>query len=172
MIVYPFSCWADTKRGQLKHSWLENQVRDLDGDTIVSFWKEGLWQDKIKMEFPQRLQHALELAERLAEGFSPAQLVDQLIPLSSLTLEQRQQLKLAIHQAYLEVSNITALVEPIRQCCHALQPEIEDLGRLWSIPFSTEGADDLRACWERFRGGHATTLHDLLEQLPRGVILP
>ncbi len=59
MIVYPFSCPAETLRGQLKHSWLENQVRDIDTDDIVSFWKDGEWADTVATVFFHRLQQTL-----------------------------------------------------------------------------------------------------------------
>lgn len=164
-------CEVNLLRGQLKHSWLENQVRDIDTDDIVSFWKDGEWLDTVGKIFPHRLQQTLELADRLVDGFSPAQLVGQLAPLGNLSDELRKKIKLTVHASYLAASHIASLEEPIRQCAQDLQPELNNLWELWKKPFSIECEFALRACWDNIRA-KGKALHEQLEKLPRGVVFP
>jgi hypothetical protein len=171
MIVYPFSCQAERLRGQLKHSWLENLVRDRKADTIVGFWKKGQWLDKVETIFPHYLQQTLKLADELVEGFSPDQLIDQLAPFKEFSDDLRGQVKKAVHDAYLEASNIAALAEPIRKCAKALEPELNRLKALWKMPYSPESEIAVRDCWENIQEKGAA-LREQLEKLPRGVILP
>ena len=171
MIVYPFACPAETLRGQLKHSWLENLVRDRKADAIVGFWKKGQWEDKVETIFPHYLQLTLKLADELGDGFSPAQLIDQLGPFKGFTDDLRNQIKKAIHEAYLKTSNISALAQPIRKCALDLEPELNKLRTLWKMPDSPESEIALRDCWEKIQKKGAA-LSEQLEKLPRGVILP
>jgi hypothetical protein len=174
MITTIYTCHANTLRGQLKHSWLENQVIANDDDDIASFWKDG-WVisgvDVVETMFPYYLSQTFKLADNLAEGFSPAQLIDQLGPFKEISDDLRGQVKKAIHEAYLEASNIAALAEPIRKCARDLEPELNKLRSLWKVPHSPEGEIEVRGCWEDIQEKGAA-LHEQLEKLPRGVILP
>ncbi len=164
-------CEVNTLRGQLKHTWLENQVRDNDADDIVTFWKDGDWVNEVETIFPQYLQLTLKLADELVDGFSPAQLIDQLGPFKEISADLRGQVRKAIHEAYLEASNITDLAEPIRKCARDLEPELNKLRTLWKMPHSPEGEIAVRDCWEDIQKKGAL-LHAQLEKLPRGVVLP
>lgn len=171
MIVLPFDCPANTLRGQLKHSWLENQVINNDADDVVSHWKDGDWSDKVDSVFPRRLQQTNELIDGLVEGFSPKQVVDQLAPLKSLPDELFNKVKSAIHEAYLNDSMITCLDVPLRECSIALQEELNKLKEIWHMPVTVDHEAELRQCWENVRD-KGKALHALLVKLPNGVVLP
>ncbi len=107
----------------------------------------------------------------MGDGFSPAQLVDQLAPLRRLPDDLQNEIKKAVHETYLATSYITSLEKSIRKCALALQPELNNLRKLWGKSFSPEYEVELRACWENIRK-KGEALRQELEKLPRGVILP
>jgi hypothetical protein len=91
-------CDANILRGQLKHSWLENEVLFFSPENIVSIWKRGEWAE-LERKYSARIEHALSLVENFVDGFSPAQLVDTLRPLACLSPQDKETIKAAAHAA-------------------------------------------------------------------------
>ncbi len=97
-IIIP--CEADITRGQLKHTWLENQLCSgkLDVDSVVRMWRKMSWQ-ALDQEFDIRVRQAVQLADDLENGFGPAQLVDRLTPFAGLSEGLKGRIKEAVHTA-------------------------------------------------------------------------
>ena len=158
-------------RPQLKHSWLENQVRNKDADDIVMLWQAQLWQDVLEINFPDRIQRAIVLAENLMTGFSPSQLVDVLSPLSSLPDPQKERLRVTLHEIYLARCPIESLAQQLHDAAKALEETLAKLRECWTLPPSAEAEQKVRASWQDFRED-AERLYKVLEKVPRGVVIP
>jgi hypothetical protein len=170
-MVRGIPCPANTLRDKLRHTWLENQIFFYNSDDVVSFWKDGDWSHTINLVYGEYIQQAIELADNLIDGFSPAQLVDELSLFRSLTEETRNKIKKAIHETYLATTNISSLEEPLRKAAIGMQTEIINLQILWGLPHVIDNERALRQCWERI-GSKGKPLHCLLGKLPKGVVLP
>lgn len=158
-------------RGQLKHTWLENQILRVNSDLIIARWKKGTWKETLESTFPRRIQQVFEMVDGFIDGFSPAQLVDNLFALSHLPDELRYKVKLAVHEVYLTTTNITSLQTPIRSSALALQEELTLLKKLWEMPHTLDVETSIRHCWNNMHV-KSKELHELLEGLPNGVVLP
>jgi len=163
-------CEMNTLRGQLKHSWLENQLCNKTADDVVFLWQQGGWL-ALEKEFDARIQDALRLADNLEDGFSPAQLIDSLTPFSSVDKTTKNILKQAVHASYLESSGISNLQAPLRKAATALGGAIQKLRELWLDRDTDQGEANLRRAWEDV-SLRAHTLLKIMEQLPKGVVLP
>ncbi|KAB2889240.1 MAG: hypothetical protein F9K32_13525 [Desulfobulbaceae bacterium] len=160
-------CPVNQLRGQLKHSWLENQVRDQRPATVINRRADKTWDRAILEIFPREIDRCRKLLKEMVEGFSPRQLVSQLMPLRQLTAEDRQQIEAAVHTIYLERTGIEALVPELDKAIAALESELTQLQEAWKT-----GDDEmLTAVWENFQKT-ATPLLSLLGELPKGVALP
>lgn len=162
-------CEANTLRGQLKHSWLENQLCNKKTEDVLYLWSEGKWR-ALENEFDMRIEETLELADNLAEGFSPAQLVDQLRPLARLSESDRALIKKAVHKAYLESSGILELQAPLKKAAKSLSEAISQLRDAWKNKHQ-EGEQKVKKAWEAV-SMKATELLELFKGLPTGVVLP
>jgi hypothetical protein len=168
LILHGFSCEANILRGQIKHSWLENEILYISIETVITLWRQS--GTDLTVKYATRLQDLSLLAENLAESFSPAQLVDKLKPFSGLTAEEKIAIKVAIHAAYLESSGILALQAPLKAAAVDLEAALQKLSRVWILPQS-QGEDAVRAAWAGVRET-ACALIEVLELLPRGIVLP
>lgn len=163
-------CEANTLRGQLKHSWLENQLCNKKTEDIVSSWQKGRRWSALENEFDMRIKQTLDLAGNLAEGFSPAQLVDQLRPLAQLHDGDRALIKKAVHEAYLESSGIMTLQAPLRDAAKSLGNALSQLRHVWNSKLP-EGEQKVGKAWELVYE-KANGLLELFKKLPTGVVLP
>lgn len=166
-----FPCSASILRGQLRHSWLENQVFDFDSGYVASLWRDGQWTERIKFSFPRRLQQALELADGLVEAFSPAQLVETIAPFKILPKTLRTKIGAAVKGAYLAVSDLSSQAEPLRIAILALRDEFAALSGLWEMPRTPENEAAVRCCWDNIQV-KGKVLHTVLDEIPKGVVLP
>lgn len=164
-------CTANALRDKLRHTWLENQIFFYDVDDVVSFWEDGDWSNTINSVYPELIQEAIDLANNLVDGFSPAQLIDELLSLKPLSKDTRNRFKKAVHEAYLSATNISSVENPLREAATAMQIELMELQRLWGMPHGADNEKALRQCWERI-GLKGKPLHSLLGKLPKGVVLP
>ena len=169
MMLTPWNipCEANTLRGQLKHSWLENEVLYISIETVIALWRGG---GGLAAKYAMRVQDLSSLVGSLVEGFSPAQLVDTLKPFGELSVESRAALKVAVHSAYLESSGILALQASLKAAAVDMEAALKDLPLAWGQPQS-QGEGAVRAAWENVRE-NARALVVVLERLPRGVVLP
>lgn len=161
-------CDANTLRGQLKHSWLENEVLNVSIETVITLWRQG--GADLATRYAVRVQDISRLAESLADGFSPAQLVDTLKPFGGLSTEERTAIKGAVHAAYLESSGILTLQAPLKAAAMGMEAALQELSRAWTLP-QPQGESAVRAAWEGVRE-KASALIEVLELLPKGVVLP
>jgi len=172
IVICTDDCKANILRGQLKHTWLENQLcaSKLSVDSVAVMWRQKSWQ-ALDKEFDIRVRQAVQLADDLENGFSPAQLVGRLTPFAELSEELKEQIKVAVHAAYLESSNILDLKEPLSKAALALGKAIKELRVVWHGPKTEEGEIRLRQAWEEV-SEQAHALLAVLERLPKGVVLP
>lgn len=161
-------CDANTLRGQLKHSWLENEILYISVETVITLWRQG--GADLAARYAVRVQDLSRLADSLAEGFSPAQLVDTLKPFGGLSTEMKSAIKGAVHAAYLESSGILALQAPLKAAALGMEAALQELSRTWALP-QPQGEYSVRAAWEGVRE-KASALIEVLERLPKGVVLP
>lgn len=159
-------CEANTLRGHLKHSWLENELGIMTTKNILSAWRKGMkWP-----EFDVHIKEVFCLADNLAEGFSPAQLVDQLRALAQLSEGDRALIKKSVHKAYLESSGIMKLEVPLKKAAQSLGDAISQLRDAWKIKHP-EGEQKVEEAWELV-SMKAKELLDVFQNLPTGVVLP
>ena len=163
-------CEANTLRGQLKHSWLENQICIMTTKNIMSSWQKRRKWPALEKEFDIRIKVTLELADNLADGFSPAQLVDQLRSFAQLSQGERALIKKAVHEAYLESSGIMKLQAPLKKTAQSLGVEISRLRDAWKTK-SPEGEGQVKEAWEQV-SIRAIELLEIFKALPTGVVLP
>lgn len=169
IVINNYNFPADILRGQLKHSWLENQLCNKKAEDILYLWKEGKWR-ALESEFDMRVEETLELADNLAEGFSPAQLVDILSPLARLPESDRALIKRAVHEAYLQSSGILMLQMPLKETAKSLSDVLSHLRNVWKIK-SPEGEVQVKRAWEQV-SIKANELLEIFKKLPTGVVLP
>jgi len=165
------SCPANILRGQLKHTWLENQVCNKSADDVANLWRTKSWDNVIGEIFPYRIEQSRQLINDMVSGFSPAQLVDQLGPLQNLPDESRSRLKDVLHSAYLETSGISALSELLSQEIEAFAREFKGFLTAWNTERTNENEPALRDGWNKLQQV-ADSLLAVFERLPKGVVLP
>lgn len=164
------SCDANTRRGQLKHSWFENQVLNKTSDNVINFWKTTGWK-ALEQQFAVHIRKAIQLSDELESGFSPAQLVDTLTPFEKVDDKTKELIKQAVHKAYLESSNITELKAPLKEAAEELEKALKHLFEVWNQQVFEKSESELKKAWDEFLI-KATKLHSVLEQLPKGIVLP
>ena len=165
------SCPVNILRGQLKHTWLENQVCNKSADDIANFWRTKSWDNVIGEIFPYRIDQSRQLANEMLSGFSPAQLVDQLSPLQSLPHDSRSRLKDVLHSAYLESSGISSLSELLSQELENFTEEFAKFLTVWNTERTDTNEVALRDGWKQLQQ-IANSLLAVFEKLPKGVVLP
>jgi hypothetical protein len=153
----------------IKHHWLENQVLNKSADDVAFLWHNVGWR-ALTEEFPAQMKLAEALAQDLTNVFSPAQLVDALPCLASLATEQKRNIRDAVHQAYLDSSELTqpkqALIAEVARLNAAIQLFIN----LWAQPRGATLETKIRTTWDSVLL-HARATHEILDSLPRDVIL-
>ena len=171
MSPWNIPCRANTLRGQLKHSWLENQLLNKTTDDVTRLWRTGIWEKEIGETFPYRIDQSRQLANEMVRGFSPAQLVDQLSPLQNLSEESRFRLKDVLHSAYLESSDISVLSELLSQGVEDFAEKFTKFLPVWNTKRTDENEPALRDGWNQLQQV-ANSLLAVFETLPKGVVLP
>lgn len=171
MMLTPWniSCEANNLRGQLKHSWLENQLCNKKTEDILYLWRKGEWR-ALETEFDIRVKETSGLADNLAEGFSPAQLVDQLRSLAHLSESDRSSIKKAVHQAYLKSSGILGLQTPLKEAANSIGDALSQLRNSW-IEKAPEEEVKVKKAWEQV-AKKANELLEIFKKLPTGVVFP
>jgi hypothetical protein len=169
---------AALQRGLLWHSWLKNQILKMDAGYVAYMYsrtslleERESFERKIRPggEFESRLDEARRFAHDMVDGFSPAQLVDS-GPLANLSAEARAGLKSIIHGEYLEQTSIEERSGPVAEAVDELGKALSDFRDVWYRgPHS--GADQIRAGFEQFQT-RARALHEMLGNLPEGIVLP
>ncbi|MFH2124586.1 MAG: hypothetical protein ABIJ50_14030 [Pseudomonadota bacterium] len=170
LILSGIACSQAILRSQLKHTWLENQLGNKSEDDIVFFWQGPGW-PSLEREFRGRVSEAEQLINDLESGFSPAQLVDQLPMLVGLADDTKAAIKQAVHEVYLERSGIEELKKPLNQALSVLKDALARFLSAWGQPQSPESEQELRQVW-RALSRCGEEFRNLLDRLPRGIVLP
>lgn len=165
------SCPVNILRGQLKHTWLENQVCNKSADDVANLWRTKSWDNVIGEIFSHRIDQSRQLATDMLSGFSPAQLVAQLGPLQNLPDESRSRLKEVLHSAYLESSGISNLSESLSQELESFTEQFTKFLTVWNTERIDENEVALRDGWKQLQE-IAKSLLAIFEILPKGVVLP
>lgn len=162
-------CDANTLRGQLKHSWLDNQILNKSAEDVVFLRQHGSW-PSLYSEFDTRLDDAQRLAAMIEPGFSPALLVDSLSVFAHMDSKSRADLKQAVHSAYVIAFRPADLLPPYEKAVKQLKVAIIAFRQAWDVQSDagdnrvSESWSDVLAC--------AKALENLLDSLPKGIVLP
>jgi hypothetical protein len=177
LILKGMPCSAARLRGILRHSWLKNQILGMDAGFVVQMHgrpslheARESFERKIRPggEFDLRLSDARQLVRDMVEGFSPAQLVDS-GPLAALPAETLAAIKSVIHREYLSETRIEQCAEPIAAACDLLADALRDFSDVWFG--RAAGLGMVRKSFEQLQL-RARALHEQLEKLPEGIVLP
>jgi hypothetical protein len=156
-------------RGQLKHSWIENQILNKTSDDIVALHRSGWF--ALTEQFPERMKQAYALAAQVESGFSPAQLVDELAPLRQLPEWQRAAMSAAVHAAYRKRFDAETLSAGIRGAIDSLQGVLVIFRAEWDQTVAAVSESRLRQAWDEVLE-KAALLAEALDRLPQGIVLP
>lgn len=156
-------------RGRLKHSWLENEVLNKTGEVIIELRHQGGWPEL--QRFPAEAEQALALSELVEFGFSPARLVDECEPLSVLSDEDRDAVRKAVHEAYLEQFDALSAAKDLRDAAQRTAAALQEMLGEWTKPTNAISDASLQTRWGAVLT-EAVRLHSALEALPRGIVLP
>jgi hypothetical protein len=171
-------CDAALRRGLLWHSWLKNQILKMDAGYVAHMHsrpslreERESFERKIQPggEFESRLDEARRFALEMVAGFSPAQLVDS-GPLKGLSEEARAGLKSAIHGEYLEQTSIEERTGPVAAGVDELGEALGEFRGVW-YGRPQARAEEVRAGFEQLQA-RARALHEILGNLPEGIVLP
>jgi hypothetical protein len=170
--VHDFAIPCETAifRDQLKHTWIENQIKNKSEEEVVFLWLGPRW-PVLEREFPLRVQEAHQLAKDLETRFSPAQLVDRLAPLARLPDDTRSTIRQAVHAAYLDRSGIAALKQTLTEAVQVMREALDQFLDAWKQPVSDEAEQRVRESWRQLYHC-AESLRNELDRLPGGVVLP
>lgn len=178
LILRGMPCDAALQRGLLWHSWLKNQILKTDAGYVAYihsrsslFEERESFEQKIQPggEFESRLDEARRFARDMVDGFSPAQLVDG-GPLANLSDEVRAGLKSAVHDEYLEQTLIEERTGPVAEGVEELSKALGEFNDVWyRRPPSEAGL--IRESFEQLQA-RARVLHEMLGDLPEGIVLP
>lgn len=162
-------CDANTLRGQLKHSWLDNQILNKSAADVVFLRQHGSW-PSLYSEFDTRLDDAQRLAAMIEPGFSPALLVDSLSVFADLGAQSRADLKQAVHSVYVTAFRPADLLPSYEKAVDELRVAIAAFRNAWDVQ-SDAGDDRVSESWSHVLEC-ARVLEKLLDSLPKGIVLP
>lgn len=178
LILRGMPCDAALQRGLLWHSWLKNQILKMDAGYVAHMHSRPSllearesFERKIQPEgeFESRLDESRLFARDMVDGFSPAQLVDS-GPLANLSAEARASLKSAVHGEYLEQTSIEERTGPVTEAVNELGKALGEFRDVWYRRPHSE-AEQIRAGFEQLQT-RARALHEMLGNLPEGIVLP
>ena len=165
-------CEVDYKRAQTKHAFLDRGILNTAAGDRVDTWLRGSDEEIITLKFPGHLVMAKELAEDMIVGYSPVHLVDRLEPLQWLDEETRSAIKEAVHAAYLEKTEITALAGEFAGELKTFTSSFKEfLDRWQTLERRSENRAEMEQAWLVLQEA-AKKLHVVTEKIPQGVVLP
>jgi hypothetical protein len=171
-------CEAALQRGLLWHSWLKNQILKTDAGYVAYIHsrpsllgERESFEQKIQPggEFELRLDEARRFARDMVDGFSPAQLVDS-GPLANLSDEVRVSLKSAVHGEYLARTLIEEHTGPVAEAVEELGKALGEFKDVW-YRRPPSGAGLIKENFEQLQA-RARVMHEILGDLPEGIVLP
>ena len=177
MFIYPVNpSPANVLRGRLKHSWLENEVRDKSVEDVLELWKLGAW--PALSRFPAQVEDAVALSRHLESGFSPVVLLDAWRKSRKLSDKEEtwlDQARESLHQYFLADSTARSvtvdLAELISEKAERVGAALEALLEAWERPRNGANRERLKSCWKEF-AARADELYELISRIPAGVAIP
>lgn len=164
--TFVLPCHASNLRGQLKHTYLTNKVclNTLPEDLLESMLEQerGIPQHQVIRE---KITELLDALESLENGFSPAQLVDQLNVFRQMPTTEREAMKQRIHQQFASEFRLT------ERKCRLAQMAQTFMAALDLFLSQTKCATDAaKASMNRVQEAAAALILEL-EDLPKGIWL-
>ena len=156
-------------RAQLKHSWLENEVLNKAPETVLFLRNNSGW--PALHGFPSSTEQAIALAMQVENGFSPAQLVDECLPLLALSDTDRAAVRDAVHSAYLECFDATSLADELQAAAVEMDSALTAMIGEWNLPDESVRDAVLREYWQVVLTS-GERLRAALDALPKGIVLP
>lgn len=160
---------ATVVRGRLKHSWLENEILNKTPEVVVLLRHGAGW--SALRHFLNDAKQAVALADEIESGFSPARLVDECAPLAALAEDQRNVIRTAAHEAYLACFDARGAANRLSETASDMQMSLSRLLAEWDKSDDAMSDAELLACWQAVLD-RAELLRDVLDALPRGIVLP
>ena len=172
------SCEVRQRCSRLSHSWLKNEILNLDPGYIGLLYQRTAhsvartsFEQKIQVDglFSARIEEASQLANEMIDGFSPEQVVDT-SALRNLPAETRKAIKEVLRAEYLIQTDIESKVKQIHLAIADLKKALGSFAETWF------GRKSVKP--EKIQAGftlvqvRAQALHGLLAKLPEGIVLP
>jgi hypothetical protein len=158
---FTLPCRAASVRGELKHSYLTNSIclKTQPDRLKVSMTCEenGIPRHNI---IRNQIQELLELMGSSENGFSPAQLLDQLSPFQELSERERDLLKAQIHRQFVENFQLAQRQEQLEKTSATF---LSELDAFLLQPATKAGMEKVQTT--------ARILIGELENLPKGIWL-
>lgn len=166
-MYYPVELSAT--RSVIKHSWLENRILNKTPEVICALWLNGDWR-ALHGEFLDCEQDAEDFGRTFVESFSPARLVDLVGPLTRLDSGDKAALRTWLHAGYIAKQAVGKLAPMYMKAFEDLRESLAALRNTWLLS-RPEGKQQLHDCARRvlISAGH---LRDIMEQIPKGLVLP
>jgi len=159
--TFALPCRAASLRGQLKHSYLTNTIclKTQPDRLAVSMTSDenGIPRHKI---IRSHIHELLELLGSPEQGFSPAQLLDQLSPFRELSVNERGSLKEKIHRQFAREFQLAPRKAQFEKTSALFLAELD---AFLSHPLTKVGMEKVQAA--------ARILIGELENLPKGIWL-
>lgn len=166
-MYYPIELSAT--RSVIKHSWLENRILNKTPDAICALWLTGDWK-ALNGEFLDCERDAEMFGQTFVESFSPARLVDLVGPLTQLDSGDKAALRTWLHEAYLAKQSVSKLAPMYMKALVELRGGLAALRKAWLLS-RPEGRRQIHDCARRVVAS-AGRLRDIMEQIPKGLVLP
>lgn len=160
-------CTGGDEWGGLRHTWLERRLLyELKMDRGI--WSDARPEDplpEVLLGIPLQVARLENMLERMAQVFSPSQLVDY-GPLSQLDRTTKELLRSALHEAYVKSGVIVPYRERLRSAVAEFSRVAFEVEAVWR-----QGDRATKAMlWSELEA-KAMFLKEALA-LPQGVILP
>lgn len=158
---FTLPCRAANVRGQLKHSYLTNTIcLKTQPDRLevsMACEENGIPRHQI---IRNQIRELLELMDSSERGFSPAQLLDQLLPFRELSKSERDSLKAQVHRQFAEDFQLARRKERLKNISAIFLAELD---AFLSHPLTKVGMEKVQST--------ARILIGELENLPKGIWL-
>jgi hypothetical protein len=160
----------------LRHNWLGHEVLPFEDEYIAMIYVEDSpsrdrFAERIRPggTFEHYIGKAKALSAIVVQGFSPAQLVDD-GPLLALSDEGRALIRSLLHDEYLKQTGIESLSLSLQAAVSDLFERYKHFVKHWySEPRAAQ--EEIKESFGDFQRS-AKVFDEVLESLPKGVVLP
>jgi hypothetical protein len=167
-MIYPVELTA--LHGRIKHTWLENCIINKGTNRILDLWLDELRWEALDTEFHQWEIDAEEFGYSFVAGFSPARFTEILKPLARMSEPVRRELSEALDAIHHSTHAPRAMQPQYQSALKVLRLDLANLRTSWDLPKSGHQATILDYATQLVNS--ATALRDILEKIPKGVVIP